>query len=180
MTNSMVARRYVDALYELAGEQDIRELIGTQLKEISELINREQDLKSILHNPGIKAVSKIAIFDELLKSISPHQVCASFIRLIIRKDRINLLTDMCTEYERLERERKGILMVEVTSARALDEATTDELRGKLESATGKMIELQLKENPDLIGGIVARIGSTVYDGSIDHQLALIQQRLEEE
>jgi F-type H+-transporting ATPase subunit delta len=87
---------------------------------------------------------------------------------------------MVEEFERLERDRKGIVAVEIATAKPLDQKYRDNLRVKLEEGTGNKVELQITENENLIGGIVARVGGTIYDGSIEHQLERIQRKLEEE
>lgn len=180
MISSSVARRYVTALFELAGEQDKQQLVTAQLKELTSLISRETELERALTNPTIPPAKKLSIFEELQKSMKLDAVAYNFVRLLIRKGRVDYLETMCEELDDLERERQGIVAVEISTAKELNSNEENDLRLKLESSTGKKVELKTSVNPQLLGGLVARIGSTVYDGSIDHQLAQIQQRLGEE
>ena len=180
MISSSVAKRYVSALFELAGEQGNQELVTNQLKEFSALMNGEEELAKALTNPTISPARKLNIFEELQKDLQLDTTAYNFLCLLIKKGRVDHLETMCEVLDDLERERKGILAVEISTAKELNNNEENDLRQKLESSTGKKVELKTTVDPQLLGGLVARIGSTVYDGSLDHQLALIQQRLGEE
>ena len=180
MISSSVARRYVTALFKLAGEQGDQEKVAIDLKDFSVLMKREEELARALSNPTIPPARKLSIFKEVQNSLQMNKTAYNFLRVLIRKGRIDHLDMMCEELDGLERERKGILAVEISTAKELNDNEENDLRQKLESSTGKKVELKTSVDPQLLGGLVARIGSTVYDGSLDHQLALIQQRLGEE
>jgi F-type H+-transporting ATPase subunit delta len=180
MSANAVARRYVRALYDLAGEKNAWEAIGAQLHEVNDLLQGSRDLETILDNPAISPKEKVSLFDAVSDGMDLDTLTANFIRLLIRRDRIGLLGDMCEEFDRLERERTGILEVSVTTARALDDQSKQRFTKTLEESTGKKVEMHTEVDSGLIGGMVARIGSTVYDGSIAHQLARLQQRLGED
>lgn len=180
MISNSVARRYVTALFELASEHGNQEIVAGQLKEFTALIKREEELNGAMTNPTIPPAKKLNILEALQESMQLETVTYNFIRLLIRKGRVDHLELMCEKLDDLERERLGILAVDISTAKALNTNEEDDLRQKLESSTGKKVELKTTVDSRILGGLVARIGSTVYDGSLDHQLALIQQRLGEE
>lgn len=179
MISKAVAKRYVQALHELAGEKNVLEQVGKELAELRDLLAKEAELRDVLENPALDPHRKNAVFDAVIGdrlNILTH----NFIRLLIRRGRINYLDLMTGEYAALERARKGVLEVGIATARELDAGVRGELSSSLAEALGKSIEMKTTVEPSLIGGMVARIGDTVYDGSVEHQLARIQQRLGEE
>lgn len=180
MIKRSTARRYIKALYELAGEQDKNEQIGGELHTVLDLISGSKQLEQVLENPAISPQKKLAIFEEIQSELDLDKLTDNFVKLLIRKEKIGYLEAMVEEYEDLERQRKGIAVVKVTTARSISAKTRETLKKKFEETTGKQVEFEITEDPELIGGIVARIGGTVYDGSVNNQLARIQRRLSEE
>lgn len=180
MISRTVARRYVRAIFELAEEQDKLETVGRQIGELNALIGGHEELSSIFANPAIPAQTKQKIFAELEPQLEIDPLCANFMKLLIRKGRINYLELILSEYRKLERERRGIVVVNVSTARPLSETLQQQLRRKLAEVSGKEVEIKTTEEPELIGGLVARIGGTIYDGSVARQLELVQQRLKQE
>lgn len=179
MISKTVAKRYVHALYELAGEKNALEQVGQELAAVRDLLEKEAELRDVLQNPALDPQRKVEIFDELVGD-QLNVLTHNFVRLLIRKSRIDHIELMTGEYAAMERTRKGVLEVEITTARELDKGIRDELESSLSGTLGKSIEMKTAVEPSLIGGMVARIGDTVYDGSVEHQLARIQQRLGEE
>lgn len=180
MIKRSTARRYVKALYELAGEQNKNEQIGIELQKVLDLIAGSKQLEQVLANPAIPPQKKLAIFEALQSELDLDSLTVNFVKLLIRKDRIGYLGAVVEEYGDLERQRKGIAVVKVTTAKSMSAKTRESLKRKFEETTGKQVEFEITEDPELIGGMVARIGSTVYDGSVNNQLARIQRRLSEE
>jgi len=175
-----VARRYAKAVFELAEEAGDYERTGKQLHFMLELISSHRELESIYENPAISPNSKLAIFEELEPELELDKLSANFIRLLIRKGRIHYLEAIVAEYDELERERRGIVVADVKTARPLTDTRLEELRSRLADATGKEIDLQTSEDTEILGGFVARIGGTVYDGSVEHQLQKLRKHLVEE
>lgn len=180
MISRTVARRYALAIFELADEAGDFERIGKQLHAVVDLLAGHRELQSIYQNPAVSPNSKLAIFEELEPDLELDKLSANFIRLLIRKGRIHYLEAIVEEYDELERERRGIVVAEVKTARALAAARLQELRGRLAEATGKEIDMRTSEDTEILGGFVARIGGTVYDGSVEHQLQKLRKRLVEE
>jgi F-type H+-transporting ATPase subunit delta len=175
-----IPRRYSLALFELAEEEGDFERIGGQLHIVLELIAGHDELRSVFENPAVRPSAKMGIFDALEPSLELDKLASNFLRLLIRKGRIHYLEAIAAAYDERSRERKGIVIAEVATARPLSPEHTEELRRRLAEAAGKEIELRTAQDPDLLGGFVARIGGTVYDGSVEHQLQKLRKRLVEE
>jgi F-type H+-transporting ATPase subunit delta len=180
MITNAVATRYVQALYELAGERDQHQLIGQQIRNVLELLEKSSELDTLFSNPAIDPQKKLNVFEEIAPLMQLDEITTNYVSLLIRKRRVGFLASMCQEYDRLERERLGVMAVELTTAHALNKKTQKEIQEQLEKVLGKKVEMITNEDAEIIGGMIAQIGGTVYDGSIGHQLALLQQRLGEE
>jgi F-type H+-transporting ATPase subunit delta len=104
----------------------------------------------------------------------------NFIRLIVRHRRTEMLSEIQVAFRQELNARLGIAEAEVTSAQSLNDQQKNELTRALEKRTGKKIEARFREDKNLLGGAVVRVGSTVYDGSVREQLARLRQQLEAE
>jgi F-type H+-transporting ATPase subunit delta len=102
---------------------------------------------------------------------------ANFIRILADRNRLPILEDIIAEYQRLMDKRLGIVRARVTSAQTLDPAQLRELALKFEKITGKRIRMEVATDPSLIGGVLAQVGSTIYDGSVLQQLRGVKDRL---
>jgi F-type H+-transporting ATPase subunit delta len=100
-----------------------------------------------------------------------------FLKLVARKKRAGLLPEIIDEFQILLDEKRGIINVDVTSAVQLSDQQTDELVTRLAAFTGKKIRARLAVNEQFIGGVAVKIGDTIYDGSISHQLQVLRQTL---
>jgi F-type H+-transporting ATPase subunit delta len=175
----IAARRYVKAVYELSVEAGKQEQILEQLKQVDALVRDNDDLHQLLHNPSVDRTTKTRVFDEVTSDLNLSNVVSGLVRLLIRKSRIGLLEEIVEEYLAQENARLGVINLEVTTAQPLNEDVKRALQTKFAKSTGKTVEIESTVDPDIIGGMVARVGGTIYDGSIEHQLQMIQQRLGE-
>jgi F-type H+-transporting ATPase subunit delta len=175
-----VAHRYAKAFISLAEETARPEEFGRQLRGVLDLIQRSAKLSALFSNPAVRPQSKRAVFDELALKLSLDPLCANAVRLLIRKDRFNYLEPILDAYEEAERGRLGIVVAEISSARSLSGEQKELVEKRLEEITGKSVQLRFKEDGELIGGLVVRLGSTIYDGSVARQLVRLKRRLVEE
>jgi F-type H+-transporting ATPase subunit delta len=104
----------------------------------------------------------------------------NFVHILAERNRLPMLEEVIQEYQRLLDDRMGVVRARVTSARSLDPAQHRELTTKLEQITGKQVRMETAVDPSLIGGVVAQVGSTIFDGSVRQQLQAFKSRLVEE
>jgi F-type H+-transporting ATPase subunit delta len=104
----------------------------------------------------------------------------NFLNMLIRRDRLNLLDQIIISAEQQFLDRQGIVVVEVTTATRLSADQERQLAAKLEKFTGKKVQVENRVDPSLIGGVVTRIGTTLYDGSVEAQLQQLKARIQEE
>jgi len=107
-------------------------------------------------------------------------VTRNFLNVVIDHDRMELLDEIVEAYESLVNERLGITTADVITARPLGEAEKQDLAGALSAKTGKTVRMNFSLDPNLIGGVVARVGSTIYDGSVRGSLERLREQLTSE
>lgn len=177
MTQRTTAARYARALFDVALAEDSPEVVEQQLAATVELFTGHDDLWRAVTNPAIPVQKKKAAVDELLPKLSIQPVLAKLISMMAGRDRLQLLPDLLDTYRVRLMDHQQVVRVQVTSAVPLDTARASALQEKLGHLTGRTVLMQTSIDTALIGGVVARIGSTVYDGSVKRQLEKMKERL---
>lgn len=176
MSTLIASRRYASALLSAAEEGNFLNQIVDELHMIKEVLEHSRDLVSALRSPLVKGDRKIHILEEIFKD-SVGEKMFLFLRLVANKKRAGLLPEIIDEFQILLDEKRGVINVDITSATALSDEQTAELVTKLAAFTGKEIRPQMAINEQFIGGVAVKIGDTIYDGSISHQLQLLRKSL---
>ncbi|HQU81586.1 MAG TPA: ATP synthase F1 subunit delta [Pyrinomonadaceae bacterium] len=177
MSNETVARRYASALADVVVKSGDTETVKNELKTWEEMMTSNGDLLNAFRNPAIQHASKEKVLESLLEKAKPSKTTANFLRVLLRNSRLTELGSINEKFASVLEERSGVVAANITSARALSEAEKAELQTKLERLTGKKINLNFDIKQEIIGGVVTRIGSTVYDGSVKTQLENLKQQL---
>jgi F-type H+-transporting ATPase subunit delta len=175
---SIVARRYAQALMNLAGQPKQIEPVAVALDEIADAISGSAELQAFLSEPKVALSAKEAVVEQLLAKAGPPPLVRTFVRFVTRKRRIELLDEIRREFHELADERSGRAKAVVTVAAQLSAPQQTALRERLSALTGKKdVQLDVRVDPNILGGLVARVGSTVWDSSLRNQLSRIQQAL---
>jgi F-type H+-transporting ATPase subunit delta len=173
---SVAANRYakalLDVLYPAGAELGLEQLV-----KFSSLLSSQAQMRQLFENPTIAAERRKEVFKGISDSLSYETHVRNFLNLLIERNRLDLLADIIGAYQKLLDEKLGIVRAQVTSAGPLDAAQQRDIASRLELVTGKHVRVELSVDPALIGGVVARVGSTIYDGSIRQQLQVFKQRL---
>jgi F-type H+-transporting ATPase subunit delta len=180
MTLSAVAARYANALADvvtanssaLSPEQAVAEL-----RAFASALRDSTELQNALVTPAVPLARKRAVVGRIGDVLQLSRVTRNFLFVLIDHRRIASLPDIIAQFEEVVDARLGYARAEVLSAAELNEAERRALNAQLELLTGKRIRMRFAIDPPLIGGAVARIGSTVYDGSVRGQLATLERRL---
>ena len=174
-----VASRYANALVDAviaAGEVPPATVVSW-LRDLGETINHSKELQHALLSPAVTVAQKHRVMGRLCDQLGIHRLVRNFIFIVVRNRRANLLPIIGETVERLLEERSGLVRASVSSASTLSDASRASLESQLSRLTGKRIRADYSVNPTLIGGVVARIGSTVYDGSVLGQLDTLKRKL---
>jgi F-type H+-transporting ATPase subunit delta len=173
---SQVARRYATALFRTAKRVDQVDRILDDLKAIADLLRGDPNLKNFLEAPQILDQYKRELITTAFKDLI-SEALFSFLILVLDKHRIEYLLSMAKDYERLVKEDQSILQTRVITTRVLDPVSRDRLKEELERTTAKKIEMLLKIDPQIIGGIIVILGNKIIDRSIKHQLDELKEEM---
>ncbi|MCB2188319.1 MAG: F0F1 ATP synthase subunit delta [Deltaproteobacteria bacterium] len=177
MTSLIVAKRYARALLEIGKEDGNLEQYGRDVASFAELLTQAPELDFALSNPAFDLDDRKKLLGDFLKRLELGAMVQNFFRLLMDRGRINGARDIAIVYAMLMDEEKGITRAEVVSATQLDEAEVRRLTDALKKVAGRDVQLEVKEDPSLIGGVVAKIGDLVLDGSVKSQLESLKESL---
>ncbi len=177
MSVETVARRYAAALADVVTKTNETDSVKTELKTWEQIISANADLQTAFRNPAISYTDKEKVLDNLIAKTQPTKTTANFLRILLRNDRLTEIKEINERFAGVLEERSGVVSAEITSARPLSENEKAEMRTNLEKLTGKRINLNFATDESLIGGVVTRLGSTVYDGSVRTQLEELKQQM---
>jgi F-type H+-transporting ATPase subunit delta len=181
VTSGAAASRYARALFDVTLKEgaDV-EKVQRELDEFVSLFRSHEVLSQTLGNPAIPASKKVAVVKALLDragSVSP--TLAKLMLLLAERDRLVLLPDVLRTYRERLMDHQKVIRGEVTTAMALPADKLRALEQGLQRATGRTVVLESKVDPSIIGGVITRLGSTVYDGSVTTQLQKMKEALVE-
>lgn len=177
MISGSVARRYAKALLQIGLDEKNLERIGREVRALADAIKRSQELAQTLSNPVFPRSDREKVLRALLERIGATRAVVNFTRLLLDRQRMASLPDIARSLDAMIDERAGRVAARVTSATPLDEQQQKRLVKTLESLSGKKVDMAVEHDPSLLGGVVAKVGDVVYDGSLRTQLERIRQDL---
>lgn len=178
MTSRAVAGRYARALFDVSLKEGQLDRAQQDLGAFAGLVSSNEPLTRVLSNPAIPVAKKRAVVNELVTragAISP--IVARLLLLLADRDRLALLPEIVRAYEDRLMDHAQVVRAELVTAMPLPAARLQALKHGLARATGREVQLESRVDPSILGGAVARVGSTVYDGSVTTQLARLKQQL---
>jgi F-type H+-transporting ATPase subunit delta len=170
MIPGSIARRYAKALFSLAVEKGRIEPWSDALLALAKAIEDSAELKSLLGNPAFPREARAAIVTRLATELKLDQEPAALLQLLGERNRLAGLVSVAAAFRELADVELGRLRARVTSAVPLDDAAVNAIAEKLSAATQKKVLVERAVDPAILGGVVAQVGSTVYDGSLRTQL----------
>ena len=179
MSRQASAGRYAKALLDVAIKEADPVKIEQELASFAELFEKNEELSKVLANPAVPVQAKRGVVEQLTTRIKPSKPLAKLMMLLADRDRLDLLPDLLVAYRERLMDYQQVVRAEVVSAMPLPEAHTRQLEDKLARLTGRKVTMTTRVDPSIIGGVVARVGSTVYDGSVATQLQRMKEKLAE-
>lgn len=177
MSVQTVARRYAAALADVLAERGEARQVQEELSAWELMIRNNAQLQEVFSNPTIPYEQKRKVLSTLIARTRVRPLTANFLQVLLQNQRLTELNAVNERLARILDERSGIVSAQVTTARPVSENSQQALRDKLSSLTGKEVRLSFATDEELIGGIVTRIGSTVYDGSVRTQLQQVKEKM---
>lgn len=182
MRNYLIADRYAKALSGSIPDDGELDEARDALRQLSESFAASHDLRSVLTNPVIDTNKRAAILEGVITSdkVPPAdapRVVKSLVRVLLRRGRIAMLPDVVEVFSVLVDERLGRVSAVATTTAQLDDAQENRLRGVLDKYSGKSVRMKFKIDPEILGGVVVRMGDTIIDGSVRTQLEGLRHAL---
>ena len=175
MLKGAIARRYAGAIFDIGMKQNTLDRTLEDVQEIAKLFSIRK-LAYLLREPNIPAERKeTAIRQGLASKVLPTSLNLAL--LVVQRELVELMPNIARELNQLVLDHKNEAKAEVTTATQLDETTQSQVQRALERMTGKKIMLETRVQPNILGGVVARVGDQVIDGSVERRLKLLQQQL---
>lgn len=170
MSLQTVARRYAAALADVAIERREEREVQSELDQWAAMIESHPQLKEVFANPTIVYDHKRKLLEDLISRTRVRETTGSFLRVLLKNQRLSQLREVATRYGLVLDERGGIVEARVTTARPISEDVKKSLHETLVTTTGRKVRLSFATDETIIGGMVARIGSTIFDGSVQSHL----------
>ncbi|MBS1841342.1 MAG: ATP synthase F1 subunit delta [Acidobacteria bacterium] len=162
--------QYANALADVALQQGAADAAQKQLSDFAGAYAESAELRNFLASPAVTVKEKHAVAEKIAARIGGSKILRNFLFLVIDHHRTHMLSEIADAFRTVIRERQGIAEAKVLSAVEMSEPQKKVLTQSLEKKTGKKIEARFAVDKELLGGIVVRIGDTVYDGSVRHRL----------
>jgi F-type H+-transporting ATPase subunit delta len=172
-----VVEPYAEALMSLAQEKNLTDAIGDNIRSLRELFKESPELKDFLASPLVKAEDKKEVIRKIVGEQIDHFLL-NFLLLLVDRQRINFVEGIFNKYLENLRKLDNVVLAEITSAVKLYEGEVEKLIKKIKKLTGaKGVEIETNIDPDVIGGVIIKVGSQIYDASIRGQLRRISRSM---
>jgi F-type H+-transporting ATPase subunit delta len=172
-----IARRYASALADVVIERKEEREVQQEIDQWASMIESNSELKEVFANPTIAYEDKRKVLEELITRTRVRPTTGSFLRVLLRNQRLSQLRDVAERFAQVLDERGGVVSANVTTAKPIPEDLKNQLRETLATATGRSVRVTFDTDETIIGGLVARIGSTIFDGSVQNRLERLSDEL---
>ncbi|MGO8732914.1 MAG: ATP synthase F1 subunit delta [Terriglobia bacterium] len=172
-----VANRYARALADALGPNGDYRKVLLELQDFETVYRESLELREIFDSPAVALPQKVKVLEAISRKLDDSPVTLIFLRVLLANYRMPLLEEVVQAYRKIANDRTGVVQVTISSASNLSEAEREALASRFRELTRKQVELEFRIDSELLGGILAQIGSTVYDGSVRGNLARIREQL---
>ena len=177
MRNLVLASRYARALYNLAQEKNEQDVVFAQMRVINEAFSGDKDIAQFLFSPVVRPAEKVQALEKLTDALPLSEAMKNFVLLLGKKNRLGIFKEIMTAFEFINDEAHGVTRGTVRSATVLAPEERKRIETLVGRATKKQVILTYKEDPSLLGGLVAEVGSFTFDDSLTSHLKRINEQL---
>jgi F-type H+-transporting ATPase subunit delta len=170
-----IAAVYARSLFEVAKEQDNLDSIREQLGAFADALNETRELQVFFFSPYFSTIEKQDGLDRAVSDAEP--ILVNFLKLLIENHRTPVIFRVRRVVDELWQEENKLLPVQVTSAVELDQATVRQIGDRIAEQTGRKVELSASVEPDILGGLVVRVGNSILDASIRNRLEQLRKQV---
>jgi len=177
MVTGSLARRYAKAIFDIGSQQGDLTKLGQDIRSLAKAMNESKELDTALTNPAIRRSDRRKVIDGLLSSIGVQTASRNLVYLLLDGERMGSLPAISRSLDAMNEEKAGRVQAEVISAKPLDPSQLSQINAALEKLSGKKVSVSTRQDPELLGGVVAKVGDVVYDGSLRTQLRALRDEL---
>ena len=179
MTNIKISRRYAKALLALGREDGKYSRYAEELDAFQNLVNGMPELLDALSNPLYPSAMRQKVLDSVIEKAGMSPVVNHFLLLLMKKKRIKYVLDIITSYHHLVDEASNITTAQIVSATELTEDVVQRIQSAVARMTGKNVRLEMRVDPEIIGGIITKVGDMNFDGSVQDSADELERNFEE-
>lgn len=177
MVSGSLARRYAKAVFEIGVAQNSLDRIGADVRTLAAAMKESKELSATLSSPALGRGDRRKVIDALLQRIGAQPITKNFVYLLLDGERLLTLPAIARALDAMIETKAGRVAAEVVSAKPLDPSQLSQITAALEKLSGKKVNVSKREDPELLGGVVAKVGDIVYDGSLRTQLRTLRDEL---
>jgi F-type H+-transporting ATPase subunit delta len=177
MVSGSLARRYAKAVFDIGSTQGDLTKLGQDIRSLAKAMNESKELDTVLTNPAIRRGDRKKVVDGLLKAIGVQTASRNLVYLLLDGERLGSVPAISRALDEMIEAKAGRVTAEVVSAKALDPSQLSQITAAIEKLSGKKVSVTTRQDPELLGGVVAKVGDTVYDGSLRTQLRSLRDEL---
>ncbi len=172
-----IASRYARALADVVSRTGDYGTALRELEDFAAIYRASAELRDVVRTPAVTTAEKSRVLEAILHRMGTSKLAGNFLRVLLKNYRLVLIDDIVEAFKKVANERLGVVEVQISSATVLSEVERQALLARFEGITRKKVEVEFQIEKGLLGGVLAQIGSTVYDGSVRGHLQRIRERL---
>ena len=177
MVTGSLARRYAKAIFDIGSQQGDLAKLGQDLRSLAKAMSDSKELGTALTNPAIRRSDRKKVVDGLLQAISVQTASRNLVYILLEGERMGTVPGISRALDEMIEAKAGRVTAEVISAKPLASDQLSQINAALEKLSGKKVSVTTRQDPELLGGVVAKVGDTVYDGSLRTQLRTLRDEL---
>ena len=169
-SGDLISDRYASALYDLASEKKLVDVVLDDLLFIQSMIKNNKDLKLVIKSPLIKSNDKLEILQNILKSKKPNELSSTFLKVLSKNKRFQKTVDIISQFKNINAQKRGDVLADITSAEKLSNEQQDNIKEQLRTILGDKLSLSYKVDEQIIGGLIIKVGSKMIDTSLSNKI----------
>ena len=169
-SGDLISDRYASALYDLASEKKLVDVVLDDLLFIQSTIKNNKDLKLVIKSPLIKSNDKLEILQNILKSKKPNELSSTFLKVLSKNKRFQKTLDIISQFKNINAQKRGDVLADITSAEKLSNEQQDNIKEQLRTILGDKLSLSYKVDEQIIGGLIIKVGSKMIDTSLSNKI----------
>ena len=169
-SGDLISDRYASALYDLASEKKLVDVVLDDLLFIQSMIKNNKDLKLVIKSHLIKSNDKLEILQNILKSKNPNELSSTFLKVLSKNKRFQKTVDIISQFKNINAQKRGDVLADITSAEKLSNEQQDNIKEQLRTILGDKLSLSYKVDEQIIGGLIIKVGSKMIDTSLSNKI----------